>query len=63
MPRVRDGFEMGHTAGVIVDSVIQFHRLIPVVHAGRRVKVVVAGSLGRHLYIWAEPFGVEAELW
>ena len=46
-PRVRDWSEMPYPTCIIVDTIVQLHRLVPVVHAWRIVETVVTCSLGR----------------
>ena len=50
-PRVGDGHEMSHTTCIVVDAVVQFDGLVPVVHAWGIVEAVVTGGLGGFLDI------------
>ena len=50
-PSVRCGVEVAYTTGIVVNAIVQLYRLIPVVLSRRIVKVVIACSLGRFLYI------------
>ena len=51
MPCVGSGVEESYASGVVVNAVVELYGFIPVVAAWTRVEVVVAGGLGRKLYV------------
>ena len=53
---------MTDSAGIIVYSIIEFHRLIPVVAAGSIVEVVVTRCFGRLFFIGKQLAMIEVEI-
>ena len=51
LPCVRHGVEVPYASGIVVDTIVQLDRLVPVVLSGGVVEMVVARSLGRLLDI------------
>ena len=51
MPRVGHGIEILRATALQVDAIVELHRLIPVVAAGRGAEAVVAGDLGGKLAV------------
>ena len=62
VPRVGYRVEMTDSAGIIVYSIIEFHRFIPVVAAGSIVEVVVARCFGGQLLIGKQLAVIEVEI-
>ena len=51
IPSVGNRIEVPYSACIVVEAVVQLHRLIPVVHAWRIVEAVVTCSLGRRFVV------------
>ena len=63
LPRIGYGVEVAYAWGIVVDAVVQLHRLVPVVLPRGIVEVVVARSLGRLLQIGFRLAAIQVEVW
>ena len=61
-PGIGDGVEITEASGIVVDAIVQLHRLVPVVLPGGIVEVIIARSLGRHLQIGFRFALIEVEI-
>ena len=62
IPGIGDGAEMPHSTRIVIETVVELHRLIPVVHAWGIVEAVVTCGLSRFFEIGFRLAMIEVEI-